>query len=156
MRIVLAAALITIAGGAIADDRPNLAKRYESAENIKALVDAALPFFSDINRACGKVRHLVTELRENWGQDPVRSEAYVRISSCCPVQAMANVATFANVLPHVLPAPTKYEAVNFAFSTASAVVLDTLESKITDARASVSADCKKVPVLAAILTEAAK
>lgn len=85
MRIVLAAALITIAGGAIADDRTNLAKRYESAETINALVEAGRPFFSDLSRACGKVAHLLTELRNGWGQDPVRSEAYSSISSCCVV-----------------------------------------------------------------------
>ncbi|MFC5505491.1 hypothetical protein [Bosea massiliensis] len=156
MRIVLAAALITIAGGAIADDRTNLAKRYESAESIKALVEAGRPFFSDLSRACRKVTHLLTELREGWGQDPVRNEAYSSISSCCLVVGTTNLASLINVLVQTQLAPTKSAAVNYAFSAASAPVHASLEPLISDARASADGQCKKVPVLAAILTDASK
>jgi hypothetical protein len=156
MRIVLAAALITIASGAIADDRTNLAKRYESAESITALVEAGRPFFSDLSRACGKVTHLLTELREGWGQDPVRNEAYSSISSCCLVVGTTNLASLTNVLIQTQLDPTKSAAVNYAFSAASAPLHKSLETVISDARASADGQCKKVPVLAAILTEAAK
>jgi|UPI0008295080 hypothetical protein len=156
MRIVLAAALITIAGGAIADDRTNLAKRYESAETINALVEAGRPFFSDLSRACGKVAHLLTELRNGWGQDPVRSEAYSSISSCCVVVGTTNLASLINVLTQNHLKPTKNEVVNYAFSVASEPLHKSLETLISDARASEDGQCRKVPVLAAILTEAAK
>lgn len=155
MRLVLTAALVALAGGAFADDRINLAKRYESAASIKTLVDAAMPLYDDISRACGRVRHLVPELQATYGQDSTRDEAYVSITSCCSVIDQTNVLGIGNALTQIA-SPTRSEIVNFVYSSASAPIHSSIESQLAAARSGVSGHCKKVPVLATILPGASQ
>ncbi|PZR84461.1 MAG: hypothetical protein DI537_32850 [Stutzerimonas stutzeri] len=155
MRILIVFALIAFASGASAGDRTILSKRYETASSVKTLVEAAMPFFDDISRACGMVRHLVPELEANYGQDSTRDDAYVSISSCCSTVDQTNVLSIANALAQIA-SPTRNEIINFVYSSASEPIHASIDSQLSAARAAVSGHCKKVPVLATVLTSAVK
>lgn len=151
MRAIIAAALVAFASGSLAQEKSNtLANRYQSAQDIRTLVEAAIPFFSDISKACRKVAPLVPELEANYGHDSARDEAYVSITSCCSVISQVDILNLGNALAQIA-SPTRSEIINFVFSSASAPIHSAIEDQLGDARASVSGHCKKVPVLATIL-----
>ncbi|RDJ20313.1 hypothetical protein DWF00_20180 [Bosea caraganae] len=147
--------ILAIAGGAAADDRVSLAKRYESSENLKTLVEATMAFSTDISRACRMVRHVVPELQANYGSDGTLDDAYVSITSCCSVIDQANVLGLGNALAQIA-SPTRSELVNFVYSKTSAPVHAAIDSQLGDARTAVGGHCKKVPALATILSGGTK